>query len=530
MNSKECKLKIIVCYKDKKFEEESKDIIPLQKIKEKAIKEFNILKEDEDFINFEYHSNKENKNYSIEEDNDIIKYSEEDSSGDLFCKFELIINNPKSTIKENKLSNENKGEIIENKKSNKDINKINRKEEIDIIEDEKEIYKNEINKLRLEIEKIKERFSSEFEKLKNENLVKEKKVKESEQLIYNLEKKIKFKDNEITNNNYKINNLSSVLEETKKECETIKKQKNNIVNKYQKFNDNLNEFIEKNDENYNNLLNIKSSFEEVIEKMKLNKNMLEGYRNEKNEKKKEMKENEKNKNLDLIKSVIKQMKIEQNNEVIEKNKKLEEENKILKSKIKEMKIYRDIAHYENKRADLLIKTMIENMKKDNQEIKNIINYLINYIISFETIKEVNINKKENNKKEEVKITEKKSIIHWLFRKDKNSNKNINSNKKIDNLNENSFINYKKDNNTSISTISTENKNNIFLSDCVFSNNSIKKNEISNSIINVNINDLDNKNKYNNFSEQLIGFYGSDVSKENILKILFKIKEIISLVK
>ena len=121
MNSNDCKLKIKVCYKDKNFEDESKNIIPLQKIKEKAIKEFDIKKEDEEFINFEYHSNKDNKNNQIENEDNIIQYSNEDSSGNLFCKLELVINNPKTKTKDNNLSNEAKVEKIESKKSSDNI-------------------------------------------------------------------------------------------------------------------------------------------------------------------------------------------------------------------------------------------------------------------------------------------------------------------------------------------------------------------------------------------------------------------------
>ena len=106
MNSNECKLKIKVCYKDKQFELESEDIIPLQKIKEKAIKELDIIKEDEKFINFQYHSNKENKNELIKIEDDIIRYADEDISGNLFCNLELVINNPKSKSNDNKLCNE----------------------------------------------------------------------------------------------------------------------------------------------------------------------------------------------------------------------------------------------------------------------------------------------------------------------------------------------------------------------------------------------------------------------------------------
>ena len=202
MNSNECKLKIKVCYKDKYFEDESDNIIPLLLIKEKAIKKFDIKKEDEEFINFEYHSNKENINYQIENDNNIIQYSNEDSSGNLLCILELVINNPKTKSKVNKLSNEDKVEKIESENSfNKNINEINDKIKIDIKQQEKKVYENEINELKLEIEKIKNNHNSELENLKKENSEKEKKVKESENLINNLKKDIKNKENEITNIN-----------------------------------------------------------------------------------------------------------------------------------------------------------------------------------------------------------------------------------------------------------------------------------------------------------------------------------------
>ena len=255
MNSNDCKLKIKVCYKDKHFEDESDNIIPLLQIKEKAIKKFDIKREDEEFINFEYHSNKDNKDNLIENEDNIIQYSNEDSSGNLFCKLELVINNPKTKTKDNNLSNEAKVEKIESKKSShQNINEINDKIKKDIKQEEKKIYENEIIKLKLEIEKIKNSHNTELENLKRENSEKEKKVKESESLINSLEKDIKNKENEITNINSEINNL-------KKECE--------------KFN-NLNEFIEKANKSYDNLLKLKSTLEEVIEEMKLNKKILNG--------------------------------------------------------------------------------------------------------------------------------------------------------------------------------------------------------------------------------------------------------------
>ena len=508
MNSNDCKLKIKVYYKDKQFEEESKDIIPLQKIKEKAIKEFDIIKEDEDFINFTYHSNKENKNYSIEEENDIIKYCDEDSSGDLFCKFELIINNPKRTIKENILSSENKGEKIESKKSNKDINKINEKAKSDIKEDEKENYKNEINKLKLEIEKI----SSEFTNLKKEN---SEKTKEREQIINNLKEDIKNKEIEITNNKSKINSLSSMLKESKKEYETINNQKLQIESKYQHFNVDWKEFLKKTDDNYATLLNKISTLEGKIEKMKLNKSILDEYRNEKNEEKKELKENEKNKNIELIKSVIEQMKLEQNNEVIEKNKKLEEENKNLKNKIKEMEnqknteiVKKQEKHFES--IALILNEILKNIENDQKNINSIFN-------TFGKNKDINANKKENDNKKK-----SKKFSNWFKKDYSNKNENINLYKEIKNENKNLTKDIIINNNEKLQKSQDINKD--FLSEFVIYD---KENKIK-TPSKININDLDNKDKYNNLLDQLKSFYESNISKENILEILKKIREIIIL--
>ena len=508
MNSNDCKLKIKIYYKNKQFEEESKYIIPLQKIKEKAIKEFDIIKEDEDFINFEYHSNKENKNYSIEEDNDIIKYSEEDSSGDLLCKFELIINNPKSKMKENELSNENKGEIIESKTSNKNINQINENAKEDIKEDEKENYKNEINKLRLEIEKIKESFNSELENLKKENSEKEKKVKESEQLINNLEKNIKIKENEITDKNLKLNNLSSKLEESKKECENINNQKLQIESEYKNFknfNVDWKDLLKKADENYKNLLKKISTLEGAIEKIKSNKNILDEYRNERNEEKKELKENENNKNKELIKSVIEQMKLEQKNEVIEKNKILEEENKNLKNIIKEMENQNKLEiekqqykHFEG--IVLILNEMFKEIDKGNKNINSILG--------------INANKKENDNKKK-----SKKSLNW-FKKDSNKSENINLSKET----KKEYKNVSKEiiiSNNGNSQITQEGNKDILSDFVIFDEN--KEMNIPNKNI------LDNKDKYNNLIEQLISFYETSISKENIFGILNKIREIILLI-
>ena len=57
----------------------------------------------------------------------------------------------------------------------------------------------------------------------------------------------------------------------------------------------------------------------------------------------------------------------------------------------------------------------------------------------------------------------------------------------------------------------------------------EKDNNNNPIININVNDFYEKDKYNNLSEELESFYRNNISNENILKILFKIKDIILLV-
>ena len=520
MNSNECKLKIKIYYKGKQFEKESEDIIPLQEIKEKSIEKFDIIKEDEKFINFEYHSNKENKNHPIKNENDIIKYADEDCSGNLFCNLELVINNPKSNLKVNKLSNEIKGEKIENKKpSNMDIKKITDKVKTDIKQDEKENYVNVINKLKLDIENINKRYNFELTNLQKENSVKEQKVKDSNILINSLEENIKKKENEIIIINSEINKL-------KKENEIANDQKNDFMNKYIQSSNNLKEFIEKTNKCYNNLLKVKSTFEGIIEEMKLKIDIVNGYRNEKNEEKKDMEENE---NIELIKNVIEQMKLQQNNEVKEKNKKLEEENKILKEQIKELEKQNKIEIESLFGQEISIfNKMYKEIKMDNEEMKQKIIPLFNSM----NINEINNNKNEkrhqeknakndkndkNDKKDKNdknEKNEKKRFILSLF----NKKKNVNSNKEKDNKNKYLIINNNNDVKPKMSCGTDSNKE-------IFDWYN-EKDINNNQNLNINTNNFYNRDKYNNLSEQLENFYRTNISKEDILKILFKIKDII----
>lgn len=127
MNSKECTLKLIISYNDKSFEEISEDIISLQKVKDLCVQNFGLLQEDKNDIKLQYYSKHENKFYSIENEEEIIRMSEEDDSGNLFININALIDKKedKDNSKENKLSDKNEQEKLLNKKDN--FNKENSK-------------------------------------------------------------------------------------------------------------------------------------------------------------------------------------------------------------------------------------------------------------------------------------------------------------------------------------------------------------------------------------------------------------------
>ena len=131
--------------------------------------------------------------------------------------------------------------------------------------------------------------------------------------------------------------------------------------------------------------------------------------------------------------------------------------------------------------------------------------------------------KENKEKNEKNVkNEKKRIFSFLRSKKKDINK------EIDNINKNSS------NNTNVITFSQPQLFNETSNTNVSKNNMIcyKENKIdvesANANINTNINDLDNI-KFNNLLEQLESFYGNNISKEKLISILYKIKEIILLI-
>ena len=215
-----------------------------------------------------------------------------------------------------------------------------------------------------------------------------------------------------------------------------------------------------------------------------------------------MEEKNKNKNIELIKNVIEQMKLEQNNEIIEINKKLKEENKDLKNQIKKME------NENNKNIENLILALNKMYEEvSNQEIKKSFNSI------FDKINEINAYIKEND------IKKSKISFSNIFKRDSKKNENFNLNKKK--ANKNSFI----INNNDKSQTSQE-INRRFLSEFVIYDEENKINILSK---NTNSNNLNNKDQYDYLSEQLKIFYESNITKENILEILNKIKEIIMLV-
>jgi hypothetical protein len=109
MNSDEYKLKIIVTYNGKSFNEESMNVISLEEIKNLSIENFKLSKEDINFMKFSCLNNKES-NCFIESDIDIFNNISKKDSENYEIKLKLSID--KSDLNITKKISDNMLEII----------------------------------------------------------------------------------------------------------------------------------------------------------------------------------------------------------------------------------------------------------------------------------------------------------------------------------------------------------------------------------------------------------------------------------
>ena len=231
MNSDESYLIMRIFYKEKTFEFQSKSILTLLELKEKALQAFSLLEIDKNLIQFFCLKNNEKQN--ISEDDDIIKYSSFDENDNLKIDLNLSILD-KNDNKDMSLSSETKNKISGNKEI-KDLNInannieyyniLNRHKSFRIFNrqftnNESKEYEKKIKKLENKIKKIEEE-----QKVKYSNL---------EQMITNLNNTV-FKEINIIKDKIKEieeNNINKKLKEIKEKMkEEIMEQIYDILNK-----------------------------------------------------------------------------------------------------------------------------------------------------------------------------------------------------------------------------------------------------------------------------------------------------------
>ena len=118
MNANDCILTIVISFNDKNIEMKSKNLITLEDVKKYSIEQFNIMKEDQNFIKYSY-INSDNKPCYIKCTDDLIKYSNTIDEDNYIINLALII---EEDIDKKKAENLKK--IIQKMKAVKDKLKI----------------------------------------------------------------------------------------------------------------------------------------------------------------------------------------------------------------------------------------------------------------------------------------------------------------------------------------------------------------------------------------------------------------------
>jgi len=177
--------------------------------------------------------------------------------------------------------------------------------------------------------------------------------------------------------------------------------------------------------------------------------------------------------------------------------------------------------------------MFENIKKENQEIKQIIYFIAEKINEKKILNNENEHQGKKDKKDnKIKKDKKDSKENTENKenKDKKEQKEQKEQKEKNRFYQNILGRFKNKN------VNTSNNNKSEINSFEpkmpkeTNNNSINNKENKNNIeiTNINFNVLEDI-KYNILLEQIEYLYGNNISKENLLTILCKIKEIIKLV-
>ena len=285
MDANDCILSICISYKEKSFTIQSENIITIDNIKEKLIKEFNLKKEDKVHMKLLFKNGE--KEVFINTDDDIIIYADNSDVDNPKLNLNLLIDGKKEE-KENEDSNVQHEESISSKqRENNDIKKINSNNYISSRP------KGEVDKYD-ELKKLIENLSNEIKALKDEQINKSKKMEANNLNLKNEIEQNKKKIEEIYNNNNNIlliknelNNsfkeeFSRIREENKnnKNYETLLRKNEKEINEFKSQITNFMNSLKKIDEIENNYKNyIKNS---EIKFAELNKRFEEKYNINKN--------------------------------------------------------------------------------------------------------------------------------------------------------------------------------------------------------------------------------------------------------
>ena len=466
MDSDDCILNLKIIYKEKSFNISSEDIITINEIKEKAIKNFNI--KDKDKNNIKLFLKKGQKDLIISSENDIIQNADDSDINNPKLDINLLIESKEESIsKEEPISKEDKS-IIQNEQISKNISKIN-----NISEEKLKDFKNENEIKYNELKSIVENLSNEIKILKEDQINKHKILENNNLNIKNEIEGYKKQFEIININNYKL------IEENAK----LKKMFREEINKINEVNKNAyknleNLFRTKCTEISDFKNQIIESFDKYIKEFKLN------YENKKNEIKSDNSENI----LNLLKN-----KIEENINNLEQK-------------------------YNN-----TINSSIKDLEKKIEGQYNNINAIMNGVIQ-ELFKKINENKKEIRFLKESSInlnninkTNKNMIID-----ESNNESNINNeNTKINNKNEFSLLDSSKNILNNSKNFDSKDKENLNLDNnevSLFSNNNSNNKQ---KMIIGQKQDMDKiKELRNKFKEKL-----KDISDEKLQELLDKYGEL-----
>ena len=250
MNANDCFLTIVISFKGKKFEIKSENLISIEDIKQRAIKEFNILKEELKNIQLTY-INQKNQKCLINNNDDIIVNAIEINEDNYILELELSIEQ----------AEKNESDKYKEKLKQVILSKVELKKENERIKKELDLLKN----------KIENKYKKAFIIFYNENFT----IKNNENKNKKLKEEINILNKKINQKNQEFLKTKEENKSMYRELRELKNQKilNDVINenKITQLNNKVNELNDKIDDlnEKNKKSEIKSvKLKNIIEKIK----------------------------------------------------------------------------------------------------------------------------------------------------------------------------------------------------------------------------------------------------------------------